>query len=462
MNKKHFFQRVLHFRHIIAISVGGTISSTYFLGNGYILSQIGPFAFLAFIFGGLISFLTMECMTELAAHEDPSHHSFVGYAKEYISPSWACGVGWAYWANWVIYIPTECIAGGLLMQDYFPGIPVYMWATIFAILIMLINICRVKIFADTAFWLTFTHMALFIGFTVLGLLIFFGIVGNQSGEIVGTKYLIDEGGMFPKGFAVFFINMIILLLNFQGTEIIGLSASESHKPRKDVAHAMEGIAGTITALYVLPIFVLALIFPWKNATLEGSVFAIALQSYGFKNIGHIFTFLIVAGVLSCANSGLYAASRTLHAMSALGLSPKKLDKISHRGTPNHATIFTFIVVWLIMLVAYFFPSKKVYENFLALSGFCGSIAWISICWSQLIFRKKRGEGSPLKYKIWGYPYITYFAIWAQVLCLVVIIYSPDLRPSFYMGVPILLIPILLHKTKDRWKPYWARWTKGKL
>jgi len=46
------FQRVMKPYHVAALAVGGTVSSVYFLGNGYLLSQIGPFAFLAFAFGG--------------------------------------------------------------------------------------------------------------------------------------------------------------------------------------------------------------------------------------------------------------------------------------------------------------------------------------------------------------------------------------------------------------------------
>jgi AAT family amino acid transporter len=453
MMKKSRFNQALKPRHILAVAIGGTISSTYFLGNGYLLNQLGPLAFLAFIFGGLITYLTMNCMAELAGNENPSHHSFVGYAKEFISSSFACGVGWSYWTNWVIYIPTECISGGILMHVFFPQVPVYAWATLFGFLITYVNVCHVRIFANASFWLTFTHIALFALFCFMAVMIFFGWIGTGEHEVIGLRYIVGKEGLLPNGIAVFFVNMVIMLLNFQGTEIIGLSASEAHHPSENIPHAMREISLTITFLYVMPILLLALIFPWQKANISGSVFAEALADHGFLTIAKIFTFLIVAGVLSCANSGLYAANRAMHALAAHGMSPKYLEKLNSQGIPLRTTLFTFGVIWLILFIAYFFPSHKVYANFLALSGFTGSIAWISICWSQYRYRKAllKKDAKALRFKIAGFPYLTLFAIWIQVICLGFLVYSANLRPSFYLGVPVLIIPMLIYKYRKRFK-----------
>src|SRR5260221_588764 len=100
MDKPLQFQRGLKSRHISLIALGGIIGSSYFLGTGYILNQVGPLAFLAYALGGLITFLTMACLAELSLAV-PSSGSFISYAKEFVSPTWACGVGWSYWVSWV-------------------------------------------------------------------------------------------------------------------------------------------------------------------------------------------------------------------------------------------------------------------------------------------------------------------------------------------------------------------------
>ena len=119
-------QKGLKSRHVSFIALGGIIGSSYFLGTGYVLNQVGPSAFLAYALGGLITYLTMACLAELASHIK-THGSFVSYAHQLISPSFACGVGWSYWINWIVYVPSECIAAGIIIHNYFPEIPIYGW-----------------------------------------------------------------------------------------------------------------------------------------------------------------------------------------------------------------------------------------------------------------------------------------------------------------------------------------------
>ncbi len=313
-------QRGLKSRHLSMIALGGIIGSSYFLGTGYVLKQVGPAAFLAYILGGFISYLTLACLAELAV-SSPSQGSFVNSAARYISPAWACGVGWSYWFNWVIYIPSECIAGGLIMSSFVPEVPTYMWAMLFGAIISWINLSHVKAFGELEFWLSLIKIALLIGFCILAVLIFFGWIGPSTHEPIGTKYIFGDGGLFPNGFLVLFINMVILMANFQGSEIIGLTASESESPKKAIPAALQKVAIRIIGLYVIPTFLLVLILPWQEGSVQGSAFSLALKKYGLTHVAHVFSFLIITGSISSANSGLYATIRTLLALLRGGWAP---------------------------------------------------------------------------------------------------------------------------------------------
>ena len=85
--------RGLKNRHLQLISLGGIIGSGYFLGTGYVLEKAGPAAILSYLLGGAIVLCVMLCLAELAVAE-PIAGSFVTYARKYIGPTWACGVGW--------------------------------------------------------------------------------------------------------------------------------------------------------------------------------------------------------------------------------------------------------------------------------------------------------------------------------------------------------------------------------
>lgn len=448
MGNKPWFHRALKMRHIFAAAIGGTISSAYF--NGDIISQVGPFTFIAFAAGGLITWLTMSCMAELAGNETPNHLSFINYAKKHISPSWACGVGWTYWANWILFIPSECISGGILMQRFLPCIPVYVWATLFGLIITWVNLAPVRIFGKASFWLTFTHISLFLGFCVFAILIYFGFIGPDIGEVMSANYLLGSG-VFPRGFEIFLINMVVIMLNFQGPEILGLCASESTRPYHDVPHSMKEMGFTVSALYVIPILLLALIFPWQDTANSENIFADALSKYGFTGVANAFTVLVIVGVLSCINSGMYACSRSMQALAELKMAPSFLAKVDEKGVPHTAMLSTVFIIWLVFLVAYFFPSRNVYAYLITLSGFMGGITWISICFSQLRYRRalSRVKQETLNYRIHAFPFLTHCAIWIQVAAMSFIALSKELRPSFYTGTIALIVPILLYKCKKK-------------
>lgn len=61
-------------------------------------------------------------------------------------------VFWMYWVGWVITVAVEYIAVGLLMQRWFPHVPVYYFVMGCIVLIFLLNAFSVKIFAEGEFF----------------------------------------------------------------------------------------------------------------------------------------------------------------------------------------------------------------------------------------------------------------------------------------------------------------------
>ena len=65
-------------------------------------------------------------------------------------------------------------------------------------------------------------------FSIVAGLICLGLIGDQG--YIGTKVLLGSGGFAPNGYWSIVLTMVIILVNFQGTEIIGLAAGECEKP----------------------------------------------------------------------------------------------------------------------------------------------------------------------------------------------------------------------------------------
>ena len=441
--------RGLKNRHLQLISLGGVIGSGYFLGTGYVLEKAGPAAILAYLLGGVIVLCVMLCLAELAV-EKPVSGSFVTYAREHISPTWACGVGWAYWTTWVAYVPSEMIAAGIIMNNFIPEVSQLWWAVFFGLLVTILNLFDVDKFGESEFWLSLIKIVALAAFSIVAGLICLGLIGDQG--YIGTKVLLGSGGFAPNGYWSIVLTMVIILVNFQGTEIIGLAAGECEKPEKSIPIAVRNVTWRIIALYIIPISLLISILPWDKAGLDESVFAAAVTQYGLSGFGAFFAFVILTAAISCSNSGLYGAARALHALARMDMAPSALGHINKNGMPSRSILVSICACWAVILLYSFDPNSALYTYLLAVSGFTGAIAWISICWSEYRSRKRKiaeGTEGALRYKTPFFPYVTLFGIWAQVFCLIVMVFEPELREALYAGIPMLIFPMAWYRLRQR-------------
>ena len=129
-----------------------------------------------------------------------------------------------------------------------------------------------------------------------------------------------------------------------------------------------------------------------------------------------------------------------------------MGKLDRNYVPRNAVLASIAGCWIIIGLYTLDASEMAYTYLLALSGFAGAMAWISICWSQYNFRKKLRLANlehTLKYKTPFFPYVTLFGIWAQVICLVVMAFLDDLRVSLLIGLPTLIGPMIWYWNKQR-------------
>jgi len=391
----------------------------------------------------------MLCLAELAV-EKPVSGSFVTYAREHISPTWACGVGWAYWTTWVAYVPSEMIAAGIIMNNFIPEVSQLWWAVFFGLLVTILNLFHVDKFGESEFWLSLIKIIALAAFSIVAGLICLGLIGDQG--YIGTKVLLGSGGFAPNGYWSIVLTMVIILVNFQGTEIIGLAAGECEKPEKSIPIAVRNVTWRIIALYIIPISLLISILPWDKAGLDESVFAAAVTQYGLSGFGAFFAFVILTAAISCSNSGLYGAARALHALARMEMAPSALGHINKNGMPSRSILVSICACWAVILLYSFDPNSALYTYLLAVSGFTGAIAWISICWSEYRSRKRKiaeGTEGALRYKTPFFPYVTLFGIWAQVFCLIVMVFEPELREALYAGIPMLIFPMAWYRLRQR-------------
>lgn len=434
------------------IAIGGIIGSSYFIGTGYLVSQIGPSVIILYAIGGLIIWTVMQSFAELLVNV-PRQGNFISYSAEFISPAWAVGTGWSYWFNWCAYIPSEAVAGGIIMHVFVPHVPVVLWAIAFLIMITTLNLIHVGGFGWVESTLSIVKIAHNVAFCVVAALIVFGVIGAAG--FIGTSVVFPPNtnlydDIFPAGVFILITNLAIILVNFQGSEIVGLAAAETQHPEKTVPKACRQVVHRIIRVDILPILLLVLIIPFAEAGLSDSVFSVALAKYGFSEVAAVLSFIVLTAAFSCANSGFYGAVRALYGLSVEGMAPKMFSRLNRNCVPMIATLFTLLCCWLVLSMWWFTSGEgELYLWLISVSAFTGAICWISICWAQVIFRKRIHERgytdadiiAPAPLSPW-LPVIV--GVILEVVALVVLAFNPDLAGSLFLSVPFVFGPILIY------------------
>jgi amino acid permease len=433
--QKEGLKRDMKSRHLMMISIGGTIGTGLFLGSGQTISEAGPAgAILAYLVGGLIMYMVLVCLAELTVAM-PVSGSFQSYASRFISPGAGFTTGWLYWINWAICIAADFTAAGIIMSSWFPQVATWVWCGIFAVSLALLNFISVKAYGEAEFWFAGIKVTAIIAFIIAGAGLMFGFTGHEGA--IGLSNLQLGGNVFPNGFSAVFLTMIAVVYSFQGAELVGIAAGECEDPRKNVPRVIRGITFRIILFYVVAIFVLAGTIPWREAGVMESPFAQVFGRIGIPLAKDIMSFVVLTSALSAGNSALYACSRLLWSMSKEGLAPSWLGKLNANGVPVNGVLLTLLLACMSLLTSEYAPGT-VYLWLMSSTGMTGCLIWIIIAWCQVNFRREflrlGGKIEQLKFHTPLYPLTPLLAVVLNVGVIVSLYFDKTQHIVLYTGL----------------------------
>lgn len=454
-------------RHMTMIALGGSIGTGLFLASGGAIASAGPGgAILAYVAVGIMVYFLMTSLGELATYM-PDSGSFETYASRFVDPSLGFAMGWNFWYNWAITIAAELSAATLIIKYWFPESSSLLWSVLFLALILGLNVLSVKGYGESEYWFAAIKITVVIIFLIVGVMMIFGIMG---GEAVGFSNFTMGDAPFHGGFFTFLGVFMAAGFSFQGTEMVGVAAGESHNPREHVPRAIRQVFWRILIFYILAIMVIGLLIPYTNPDLLKSgidnigvsPFTLVFEKAGLAFAASVMNAVILSSVLSAGNSGMYASSRVLYSLAKRGKAPKFLGKLNSRGIPINALLVTTLV-GMTAFLASLFGDGVVYNWLLNASGMCGFITWLGIAISHYRFRRAYlAQGKDLKdlpYKARWFPFGPIFAF---ILCFIVIL-GQNLSAFTggnidwygvivsYISIPLFLIVWLGYKWSKRSK-----------
>src|SRR5271165_6112002 len=343
-------------RHMTMIAFGGVIGAGLFVGSGVVIKAAGPAAVFSFVITGLLVVLVMRMLGEMAAAL-PAVGSFYEYARlawsDRPGTSALAGflTGWMYWYFWVIVVAMEAVAGAGLIRFWLPDEPAWLISLATMLVLTLTNLISVRSYGEFEFWFASIKVAAIVVFLLLAGAY---VVGLWPGAAPSLANLTVHGGFAPNGILPVLTGAVAATGFYFGAEIVTIAAAEAAEPAKAVAKATNSVITRVLLFYVGSILLVVCLVPWNSPAIT-TPYVSALGAMRIGAAAQIMNAVVLTAVLSALNSGLYASSRMLFALTGRGDAPQGLARLSRSGVPYRAILLGTLFGYAAVIMSFVSP-----------------------------------------------------------------------------------------------------------
>ncbi|WP_445954558.1 amino acid permease [Ureibacillus sp. FSL E2-3493] len=354
------------------IGVGCTIGTGYFLGSGIGISKTGPSIVISFILAGLTAMIVSELLGKMFV-QDPQKGSFRSYAKKAFGRWAGFSSGWVYWFSEMLISGSQLTALSILTRFWFPNIPLWILASIYAALGIIVVLIGTKGFERAENLFAVMKVAAIFMFIILATLLLFGFFGGSIRDF-NVPNTPDE--LFANGLTGLWSSLIFGFYAFGGIEIMGI-LSVRLEQKKEVIKSTTVMLIMLLSIYIISIVLASTLVAFDQFNAEESPFVIALADYNLNFFPHVFNAGIIIAGFSTMAASLFAVTSMLVTMAEEGDAPKLFSKKGKLKVPPFALALTISILVISIVISRLVPDK-VYEYITTAAGLMLIYNWFFI------------------------------------------------------------------------------------
>ncbi|MFF7054804.1 amino acid permease [Streptomyces griseorubiginosus] len=378
------YERGLGSRQVQMIAIGGAIGVGLFLNAGANIAKAGPSLILMYALAGVIIFFIMRALGELLLYR-PVSGSFAEYSREFLGPFFGYFTGWTYWLMWVVTGMAELTAAAIYIHYWFPGIPQWVTALVFLVVLFTANLISVKLFGEIEFWASMIKVTALIGMIVIGLgVLTFGF--SDAGDTAAVSNLWEFDGFFPNGIGSSLMTLQGVMFAYLAVELVGVTAGESENPEKTLPKAINTLPWRIALFYVGALTVILCVVKWTEFAPGVSPFVEAFAKIGIPAGAGIVNFVVLTAALSSCNSGMYSTGRMLRNLADSGEAPTVFGRLSSTKTPALGITVSVAFMGIGVVLNYVVP-EKAFSYVTSVAVGAGIWTWLMILVSHVLYRR---------------------------------------------------------------------------
>lgn len=415
------------------LALGTVVGGSFFLGSSVAIRAAGPSVLLAYVIGGVLVYLILSALSEMTV-ANPAPGSFRTYTEQAFGRGAGFTVGWVYWTGLVLAMSSEATAVSILLQGWFPALPLALAGTGIIILVTLLNLLGAERLGKLESGLAAFKLLAIVAFIVIAVAIVAGI-GSRGAGAAGINVVRGQS-FFPGGIAGIAGSMLMVMFTYAGFEVLGLAASETGNPGVTVPRAIRRTILLLVSLYLAAMAALFLLLPRALVSEQISPFVSALSLYGLGWTGTVMNIVLVSAILSTMLASVFGLGRMLRSLAEEGHTPGWMRDRS--DIPYRGIIISGSAMLAGLGLGLLLP-QGVYLFLVSSGGFALLFSYFIIMASHYRLRQRNGGPFTGQRGLRGYPYSS----WIAMGSLVAILASMPLIPGQGGGLAAGIMFVLL-------------------
>lgn len=419
------------------LALGTVVGGSFFLGTAIAVKAAGPSIIIAFILGGILTYIILNALSEMTV-ANPCPGSFRTHAAQYYSPFLGYLVGWVYWSGLVLAMSSEATAASLFIKAWFPSFSLPLLSIIIVIVITVLNLLGAQQVTKLESSLASIKLVALIIFTAIALVLIFGLLPGRLPIGLGS---LQSEAFFPNGISGLAGSLLIVMLGYAGFEIIGLAASETPNPHYTIPRAIDGTVASLLAFYIIVIALLLPLIGTGDLIPKISPMVAALNFRGLSVAAGVVNFVLITAILSTMLASTFGLGRMLRSLADNGDAPSFL--IDKGDVPLKGILVSGIGMLLGVSMAYLLPDQ-IYLFLISSGGFSLLFAYLVIMLTHLKFRRRYGCPPKGDCQLVWYPFSTWVGIISLLIAIVTMPLIPGQGAGLFAGLSLIAVYSLLY------------------
>ncbi|KAL4793159.1 amino acid permease/ SLC12A domain-containing protein [Aspergillus venezuelensis] len=414
------YHRSLTRRKVMMMTFGAGIGTGLWVGTGQALHYAGPAGLaVTYTLVAIIVYAQYSSIGEMTTYM-PLHGGFIRQCSEFVDPAFGFAIGINFWFAWVMIIPAEITAAVSVLQfwESTNALPLAAYITIFLATMAVANMFHVRIYGYIEYYMSFIKCIAVVLMIFFMFIMTSGGIAATNGPIIFSYW--KNPGAFNNGIKGIAKSFVQAAFSFGGGEHIAVIAGEVSSPRHTIKKTVRPVFWRMFTFFVVNIWLVGMCVPSNDPDLIngsgtlGSPFVIALKRADVWGLAHAINGFIFLSVISCGITSVYVASRSLTALSDLGIIHGVFGKKDKAGRPWVSTAICLILGGGLCYLNVDSTGSVVYGWFSSLVAIATLFQWASIYIAHLRFRTglvAQGKSlSSLPFKGLLTPYAQYFSL----------------------------------------------------